>query len=186
MTETGVLRWAGVVRHEALPVTVYCRSGPRILQREGVFGLYSPPRRPQYNGAIEAGIGSLKSRIERRAAWEGHPEVWNAEDVEAARREANALARPRGGLGPTPETLWKSRERVATESRDQFRELVEIDRNRAMEEEGKSPSGVLLEQEARRIDRNALRRALVDHGDLLFKRGPIPLVIKSQKTANIT
>ncbi len=38
-----------------------------------------------------------------------------------------------------------------------------------------------LGHHAEPMDRIALRRALVDHGDLLFKRGPIPLVIKSQK-----
>jgi hypothetical protein len=56
-----------------------------------------------YNGAIEAGIGSLKTRTERQALWAGRPGPWTWQDVEAARQEANATARPHGAYGPTPE-----------------------------------------------------------------------------------
>ena len=179
---------------DGAPLVMKMDNGPpfiaeltqEFLTRHGVFCLCSPPYTPQYNGSIEAGIGSLKSRIERRAAWLGHPETWSREDGEAARQEANALTRPWGCLGPTPDERWKNRERITKESRDQFQVLVEHHRNQAQKEEGKATSEELTEKEARRIDRIAIRRALVDHGDLLFRRRSIPLDIKTLKTAEIT
>lgn len=54
---------------------------------------------PQYNGAIESGIGSLKTRVETQAAHRGHPGMWTGDDVEAARREADVTARPRAAPG---------------------------------------------------------------------------------------
>ena len=39
-----------------------------LLHDFGVLHLFSPPGTPSYNGAIEAGIGSLKARSEAHAA----------------------------------------------------------------------------------------------------------------------
>lgn len=58
--------------------------------------LYSPPACPRYNGSIEASIGALTTRAHHAAAAAGHPEYWTCADVEAARLQANAQARPRG------------------------------------------------------------------------------------------
>jgi transposase InsO family protein len=77
----------------------------RLLHAHRVLPLFSPPYTPRYNGAIEAGIGSLKTRTETHAAHLGLPGFWSADDVAAARLEANATARPRGPRGPTPEAL---------------------------------------------------------------------------------
>ena len=44
----------------------------RFLARWQVLTLFSPPRTPSYNGAIESSIGSLKTRSERLAAHLGH------------------------------------------------------------------------------------------------------------------
>jgi transposase InsO family protein len=41
------------------------------LQDSGVIPLYSPPACPGYNGAIEAAIGSLKTRTEEHAGLRG-------------------------------------------------------------------------------------------------------------------
>jgi transposase InsO family protein len=53
--------------------------------------LYSPPRTPRYNGAIEGSIGALTTRAHHAAVLAGHPDTWTCADVEAARLAANAV-----------------------------------------------------------------------------------------------
>jgi transposase InsO family protein len=55
-----------------------------LLAQWQVMALYSPPGRPQYNGAIEAGIGALKVRTHYQAVRQGRPGEWTLEDAEAA------------------------------------------------------------------------------------------------------
>src|SRR5262249_4034619 len=57
-----------------------------LLEEEEVSVLYSPPYTPRYNGAIEAGIGALKTRAHEEAARQGRPGAWTCADLEAARR----------------------------------------------------------------------------------------------------
>ena len=145
----------------------------------GVRLLFSPPRTPWYNGAIEAGIGSLKTRTERYASRAGHPGYWTTDDVAAATMEANATARPHGETGPTPDELWQARTPIHPEARRTFQATLDRHRN-----EGKPARDCLL-MEDRRMQRQAIRRALVEHGILLFSRRRIPQLITTRKTANI-
>jgi transposase InsO family protein len=151
-----------------------------FLSPFGVNLLFSPPHTPRYNGAIEAGIGSLKTRTERHASRAGHPGYWTSDDVAAAQTEANATARPHGETGPTPDDLWRNRRPIPATWRRLFQEAVE--RQRAELTEQDAPP---LKDE-RRTQREAIRRALEEHGILLFSRRRIPQPIASQKTANIT
>jgi transposase InsO family protein len=81
-----------------------------FLKRWQVLSLFSPPRTPAYNGSIEASIGSLKTRCERRAVQLGHPGQWTGTIVEAGasrgqrHRPSSASARchSRRGLAPPP------------------------------------------------------------------------------------
>src|SRR5262249_56240534 len=77
----------------------------------GSWVLYSPAYRPEYNGSVEAGNKSLKRRTEAIAAAAGRPGEWREEDLEAARREANAHGRPRGSK-VAPAVAGECRERV--------------------------------------------------------------------------
>ena len=52
-----------------------CEEVSALLARERVIGLPSPPRYPQYNGACEAGGGSIKTRAHHLSARAGRP-VW--------------------------------------------------------------------------------------------------------------
>jgi transposase InsO family protein len=140
----------------------------------GVNLLFSPPRTPWYNGSIEAGIGSLKTRTERHAGY------WTCNDVAAAQIDANATARPQGETGPTPDELWSTRRPITAGERALFQDTV----LRQREELG--PKTELSGKEERRMQREAIRRALVEHGILLFSRRRIPQPIPKQKTANIT
>lgn len=151
-----------------------------FLSSRGVNLLFSPPQTPCYNGSIEAGIGSLKTRTERYATRDGHPGFWTSDNAAAAQVEANATARPQGETGPTPNEIWQTRRPITPQERWLFQET--IDQRRA--ELG--PTESVSRKEDRRLQREAIRRALDEHGILLFSRRRIPLPITHQKMAIIT
>jgi transposase InsO family protein len=91
-----------------------------LLAQFQVVPLYSPPRLPQYNGAIEAGIGALKTRTHAQAARGGHPGQWTLADTEAARQLANTLGRPQGAQAPTPAQRWGGRQVLTIAERNAF------------------------------------------------------------------
>jgi transposase InsO family protein len=149
-----------------------------ILAVAGVTSLPSPPMTPRYNGAIEAGIGALKTRTLLIAASHGRSDQWTCDDVEAARLEANDQARPRGRTGPSPNALWNSRSPITPEERSGFLAALAL----AREEEalkmiesiqtppGCRPAGSLNLAQRATVARRATRRVLVDSGLLLFRR----------------
>jgi transposase InsO family protein len=179
--------WSLLVLHGA-PFVLKADNGPafiaaatrEFLSRFDVNLLFSPPYTPEYNGSIEAGIGSLKTRTERYATRAGHPTYWTSDDVAAAQAEANATARPHGETGPTPDELWQTRRSITPEERRLFQETVRRRRAELGEMED------LSSKEERRMQREAISRALVEHGVLLFSRRRIPLPITKRKMANIT
>lgn len=155
-----------------------------LLARWQVFGLFSPPYTPSYNGAIEAAIGSLKTRTERFALEAGHPGLWTSAMVEAARWEANTTARPRRLRGATPTEVWQARRCGTAEEREQFGATVRAMQAAAWEERGGLPKVEASHWQEAEVDRVALRRALVAHDLLLFRRRRIPARIKRPKTAD--
>ena len=150
-----------------------------FLLGHGVNLLFSPPHTPEYNGSIEAAIGSMKTRTERYAAHAGHPGYWTLDDVTAAQIEANASARPKGETGPTPNDQWQARRSITAAERALFQEAVLRQRERF------GPKEELSDKEERNMQREAIRCALVEHDILLFSRRIIPLPIPTQKTATI-
>ena len=141
----------------------------------------SPPRVPRYNGSIEAGIGSLKTRTEQHATRHGRPSEWTWDDAEAARWEANATARPHGCTGPTPEECWTARTPIAAEERTLFQATVERLRQEAISD----PNEAKDAQTNRATDRPSIRRALEQLGYLFYTRRRIPLPITRKNAASI-
>jgi len=134
-----------------------------LLDRWGVWQLFSPPRTPRYNGSCEAGIGSMKTRTHHQAALRGCPGEWSCEDAEAARLQANQTARPRGLGGPTPAEDWAGRRPIRPAEREAFAATV-----RRLEEEVWQEDGSADLPAVRRL---ALTRAFVAHGLLEFRSG---------------
>lgn len=156
-----------------------------LCERFGVGNLFSPPRWPQYNGAIEAGIGSLTMRTDHAAARRGHPAEWTYDDVAVARLEANATARPRGRYGPCPDELWAARTPVTPAERQAFQQTVRWTRT-AIELALDCPPALPRPQmEERALNRQAISRALVEHGYLRYTRRRIYPPIRGRKTAGI-
>ena len=180
-----------------------------LLDSAGVIPLFSPPYWPRYNGAIEAGIGSLKTRTEDHASRHGHPGHWTWDDVAAAQDQANATARPKGPSGPTPADAWSARRPIDADERVSFHETVDhfraatrsqqqrdpeansMFRTEQTSQEGPVQKGTTPQpgstiQDQRALNRHALRRALERHGYLLYSRRRFPLPINPRKRAKIT
>ena len=141
-----------------------------LLESHGVILLLSPPHTPRYNGACEAGIGSVKTRAHHIAAVHNRPGEWTCDDVEAARMQANETARPQGHLGPTPSTIWEAREAVGEAERHAFGETVRRVEPDARKELGLPQTGPLGRRDAAAVARISITRALVEHGLLELGR----------------
>jgi len=183
---------AGLFMAHGAPLVLKCDNGApftsgtvRQLNHDfGIRMLFSPPRMPRYNGAIEAGIGSLKTRTENHAARHGRPGQWTFDDVAAATLEANATARPRGPGGPTPDQLWAERSPIGGAERALFG--AEVDLQRALvDAQGGPPANPSSDQSDSARERHNVRRALERLGYLTYTGRRINLPNRMQKVANI-
>jgi hypothetical protein len=138
---------------------------------------------PRTNGAIEAGIGSLKTRTEEHAQSRGRLHGWTFDDLASARAEANHTPRRRG---PSPADTWQARPSITALERACFDLVVQRRRFEARTRLGIPPDVGQDHCHRSALDRQALRRALVEHGDLRFTRTLIPLTLNRRKMANIT
>ena len=150
-----------------------------LLWRNSVTFLLNPPYSPQYNGACEAGIGSLKVRAHHIAARNNRPGEWTCDDVEQARLQANRTARPKGRSGPVPEEAWQKRQPVTQDMRVDFIMAVHWHRPVVQKEEGVLELWKADEQTREGVEREAIERALVAHGFLLVGRRRIPTPFSS-------
>ena len=107
----GLLR--ALCAHADPPLVLKVDNGSAFRSRDlrawaasvGTRLLYSPPRTPRYDGAIEGSIGALTTRAHHAAVLAGHPGVWTCADIEAARLAANtAMAR---ATQPTALDRWQ-------------------------------------------------------------------------------
>lgn len=162
------------------------RSEPlqHLLGQEGIVWLPSPVRTPRYNGSCEAGIGSMKVRTLFLAARGSCFGTWGSDDLETARRQANALTRPEGHLGPTPDDLWRERTPIFEPERTEFRAAMRRHYDTiAMRNESAELTTDATTNHY--ILRQAVRRALVELGLLSITRRSITLPIRLLKMAKI-
>lgn len=155
-----------------------------FLRTWGVVQLLSPPGIPQYNGSCEAGIGSMEIRTRWEAVRNGRWMDWTLEDMERARIQANQTAR---GIGsPAPEEIWKNRPEISCKFRGAFRSTIHEEEIKERLERGIQPEAELERYEQSSIDRVSIRRALVAHGILRFRKRDVPLPIKKIFRAKIS
>ena len=181
-------RWCGV------PLVLKCDNEGAFRSEEmkawarqhGVMLLFSPPGTPEYNGSIEAGIGSIKTRAHYEAVRQGRPGEWTCDDVEAAVQQANTTARPHGPRGPTPLEMWTDRMPIGEAEREMFQRTYRRRYGQECAERG-IPWGVRLQHwEQASIDRVAISRALIEHGFLLFRRKRVSLPNSHRKACIIS
>ena len=136
----------------------------RLLDAYGVTPLYSPKRRPRYNGGVERANALMAGYQEAVAEFHGRRAGPTYEDAETARRWANELTRPKGWQGPTAGQLWSGREPVSAAERSAFQATVEEHRAEVRAEWHFAADEPLDHDTAAAIDRHAVRDALVQHG----------------------
>jgi len=160
----------------------------RLLENNGVIPLLSPSYYPEYNAAIEAGIGSFKTRAHHEAARHGHPDQWNCDDVEAARLQANELSRPWGHDQDTPDIAWAERKPVSSLQRSSFAVAVRQAETELSQTKGQQmlPGMPLGPKDMASIRREAISRALTTQGFLCIRRRRFTLPIKRSWLSNIS
>src|SRR5262249_35670091 len=66
----------------------------------GVKILFSPPATPSYNGACEAGVGSIKTRTHHEAARRGRAQLWTCDDSKPRAVRPTPRRAPGESTGP--------------------------------------------------------------------------------------
>ena len=148
-----------------------------FLGRHEVLPLFSPPRRPQYNGGCERGGSILKGYTYQVAVREGRPGICLPADLEQARQLANTFSRPWGHRGPSPDDVWRARLRLSREQREAFQAELARTRSAACQLLEYAPDQPLSRTEAARRDRRAAQAALEALGylTLVARRDPLLL-----------
>jgi transposase InsO family protein len=148
-----------------------------FLDRHHVVLLLSPPYYPKFNGACEAGIGRLKTRIHHLAARSGRPDHWTCDDVETSRRQANAS--DWAGTGSTPEELWNSVKPITDDQRIAFNRIVDRAIADRLHARGQLP--LAQRPKLHTVIRRGIADALVGTGHLVFWRRPVPQPLLGEK-----
>ena len=158
----------------------------QLLDRWGVFPLFSPPRTPQYNGSCEAGNGAMKTRTEHQSILDAEPGHWTVAGLQAAQAIANHIHRPWGHSGTVPAAIWHQRERITAQQRAAFRRAIHEHREQARAELGYTKNEPWDRKARARVDRLAISRACVECGLLTFTRRSITPSLKSRFVTNIS
>ena len=157
-----------------------------LCKRWRVELLWSPPRTPRYNGAIEAAIRWMKERTEHVALRSGRPGEWTAEDLEVAHELTNRLPKE-AGRNPAPRwEVFRARVPIGDELRGAFRTRLAEERVAEHRVRGIAPEAELKRSEQAKIDRHAMRRALVALGILNIRKRRVSLTLKSLFAAKIS
>ncbi len=110
---------------------------------------------------------------------------WTRASLEAARRQANELARPEGRRGPTPSQRWAARPAIRPAQRQELRATIARHQRQVIAERGDAfaPEN---KNHQHQVLRQAARRALVELGLLTITRRSIPLPLKRKQRAKIS
>jgi transposase InsO family protein len=164
----------------------------RLLAEYDVVPLFSPKRRPRYNGGVERANGQVSGYQHAVAEFRGRRAGPTREDAETARQFANDLAHPSGWLGPTAGQLWAAREPITAATRSAFLATVAAHRSEVRAEWQFAADAELTHGEAAAVDRHAIRDALVEHGLLRIHprrrrktQAAAPLLVTATASAGI-
>jgi transposase InsO family protein len=141
-----------------------------LLRSHGVLPLYSPTYYPPYNGACEAGIGTIKLFAHHAAANRGCPGEFTADDFFEAVCRGNALTRPHGHDGPTPDEAWADAIEIHDWTRGYFHDCYQRECKKELDRQDLPTLFDLEPADQEKVDRAALGRALRKCGFLCFKR----------------
>jgi hypothetical protein len=158
----------GLFARHGPPLVIKSDNGPafiaevmqELLRRHRVTPLFSPKRRPQYNGALERANSTHKVYTHQQAVAEDHPRYWTTANLDAARRLANSITRPWGHAGPSPDEAWQQRDAITDQQRDEFARELESQRDVACTELGFADRENLTPIQQSRLERLAVSQTL--------------------------
>lgn len=157
-----------------------------VHHRHGVEQLLSPVELPSYNGACEAGHGSVRYRAELLARWAGRPGDWSLDHLAGARDWANDLVEDRRPTSPSQR--FEHRLRTSPEQRLAFRRAVLASKERRWTQlqEHAIACRRRLDISSPSITRPAIASALRDLGYLTHRSVPIHQHIPWLKTGSVS
>ncbi len=141
-----------------------------LTKKHGVLMLFSPPGLPSYNGACEAGVGSIKHRAQEMALMHGRPGKMTLDDLEAARLQANAVVLREREYEWTRQEKWNAREKICPVRRQELQTCYARWHVRLRMEQGIALDVQLPHAEQASLDRIAIREALCENDLLLIRR----------------
>ncbi len=139
-----------------------------FLRRQRIHLLLSPAYTPSYNGACEAGNGTIKHLAHRIACRHDRPGQWTLDDLEGARLLANRRITDRCH-DRTPEQRFADRTPVAVAERDRFDAAHGAARRRRLAQlavESETPQRSIT---ADALERQAIADALSDTGVITIR-----------------
>jgi hypothetical protein len=142
-----------------------------LLDQWAVTALRSPPLTPTFNGAVEAGMGSLKAWIAEIAAQHGRTRRWTRDDLEAALCAQRAFGAPRGATA-SPDETWRARKPITRTERESFLAALATARTAARDASRVADCGDPLRESCMEpiIERRAVRTVLTDLEYLVIRR----------------
>jgi transposase InsO family protein len=163
-------------------------GAPDLHRRWGVQQLLSPPYLPSYNGACEAGHGSIRYRAEMLARRDGCPGQWTLNHLEGGRCWANDLTSQEGGV--THGDQFAHRAPISQEQRDQFVRIVQLEWSQRWHDLSiaaeKQRRTIVLTNVQATVSRAAISAALRDLGYLTTRSVPIRQPIPYAKASDIS
>lgn len=142
-----------------------------LLSEANVASLPSPPGLPQYNGAVESGMGPLKDYALASADSHGHPNLLTPVDLERAVDVWNELEVQREGDWQTRTALYRKRPSTLERRRRRLMRDYEARFDATAKELGLDPSAPLEWWEKGEVVRASLPDVLVDLGFLWIREG---------------
>lgn len=152
-----------------------------VLSAHGILGLNSPPGTPGYNGACEAGIGSLKVHAHHHASVCGRALAWTCDDLEAARVQVNARVHE---TGLSAADIWSTRRPLGERERERLWSRYRTHWQAEHAARGIAAARVLARHEKASLDRAAISRALEEEGLVRFGSRWIRPPIRGRKVAD--
>jgi transposase InsO family protein len=145
-----------------------------FLNAQGIALLLSPPYTPSYNGACEAGNGTLKRLTHDIATAHDRPECWTLDDLEAARLRANRRITNRRQT-TTPEQRFADSTTITDQERRQFLQAIAGARQRRLHALAVETGQPQRTMSADALNRQAITDALTGIGVITIRNRPVRL-----------
>jgi transposase InsO family protein len=152
-----------LIAHHGPPLLLKADNGPAFiaddtrafLDAHGVTLLFSPAYTPSYNGACEAGNGTIKHLTHQLACRHDRPEHWTLDDLEAARLLANRRITDRTQMH-SPEQRFADRTPIGIAERTGFLTAIADAQHRR-----DTDSAIATSHGVRKMAADALRRQAI-------------------------